>query len=78
MEVKAVLKYSLYRKYLKDRNYNVVALKEGATIQDLINKLDISEYYLTRITVNDRDEKLDTTLSDGDTVVIWPPRIGGG
>ena len=78
MEVKVLLKYSLYRKYLKDRDYGQVKLKEGATVHDLVNELEVPEYYLMRITVNDKDENFGSVLSHGDTVVIWPPRIGGG
>jgi len=78
MEVRVTVKYSFYRKYLTDREYDKIALKEGATIRQLVDQLGVSEYYLSRITVNGEERGLDFVLSDADSIVIWPPRIGGG
>jgi molybdopterin converting factor small subunit len=78
MEVRVTVKYSFYRKYLTDREHDKVALKEGATVRQAVDQLGVSEYYLSRITVNEEERGLDFVLSDADSVVIWPPRIGGG
>jgi len=78
MEVRVTVKYSFYRKYLADREYDQVTLKEGATVGQAVDQLGISEYYLSRIIVNGEERGLDSVLSDADSIVIWPPRIGGG
>jgi molybdopterin converting factor small subunit len=78
MEVKVTVKYSHYRKYLDDQAFPSVTLAGGATVKDLVEELGVPGYYLKEVTVNGEVKELDTVLSDGDTVVIWPPRIGGG
>jgi len=78
MKVKVTVKYSHYRKYLNDQNHACVTVKEGATIKDLVEDLGVPEYYLHRVTINDQKKELNTPLSDGDRVTIWPPMIGGG
>jgi len=78
MVIKVIVKYSYYRKYLDDRDYPSVTLKGGATVKDLVEELQVPGYYLKEVTVNGEVKELDTVLSDGDTVIIWPPRIGGG
>lgn len=78
MKVQATVKYSHYRKFIDDRGYPGVTLKEGATVKDLVEELGVPEFYLKEVTINGVVKDLDTVLSDGDTIVIWPPRIGGG
>ncbi len=78
MEVKATVKYSYYRKYLDDRDFPCVNLREGATMKDLVEELGIPAYYLKEIRINGEVKDLSTVLSHGDEIVIWPPRIGGG
>jgi molybdopterin converting factor small subunit len=78
MEVKVTVKYSYYRKYLEDRDYPGVTLGRGATVKDLVEELGVPGYYLKEVTVNGEVKELDTILCDGDSIVIWPPRIGGG
>ena len=78
MEVKVTVKYSYYRKYLDDRDDPSVTLNEGATLNDLVEQLGVARYYLREVIVNGEVKEMDTVLSHGDSVVIWPPRIGGG
>lgn len=78
MEVHVTVKYSYYRKYLKDRDYADVTLSEGATLNDLIKQLGIDQHYVRLITINGVTSEADTVLSHGDDVVVWPPLIGGG
>lgn len=78
IEVNVTVKYSYYRKYLEDRDYSGVTLKDGSTVRNLIEELEVPTYYLREVTVNGKKKELDEVLSDGDVVVIWPPRIGGG
>jgi len=77
-EVRVTVKYKYYRKYLDDQDFSGVPLEEGTTVKELAEKLGISSYYLNRITVNGEQKPADAVLSDGDAVVIWPPRLGGG
>ncbi|OGP52625.1 MAG: hypothetical protein A2Y65_08225 [Deltaproteobacteria bacterium RBG_13_52_11] len=78
MEIKVIVRYSHYRKYLDDKDYPGVTLQGGATVKDLVEELQVPGYYLKEVTVNGEVKELDTVLSEGDTVIIWPPRIGGG
>ena len=48
------------------------------TVGEFLDKLDIPEYYLNKITINEVSQGMDTLLSDGDAIVVWPPRIGAG
>lgn len=78
MEVSVIVKYSSYRKLLKDKDFGKITLEEGTTAGEFLDQLDIPEYYLNKITVNEVNQDMDTILSDGDAIVVWPPRIGAG
>jgi molybdopterin converting factor small subunit len=78
LEVKATVKYSFHRKYLGDQEFPDVNLPDGATAKDLVEKLAVPKYYLREIRINGEVKDLNTTLSEGDDVVIWPPLVGGG
>ena len=78
MNVGVIVKYSSYRRQLKDKDFGDIASKEGLTARELLDTLDIPEYYLNKITVNGVSQSMDVTLSDGDEIVVWPPRIGAG
>lgn len=78
MKVSVIVKYSSYRKYLKDKNFGTVSTEEGLTAREVIEQLDVPEYYLNQITINGREQSPNTVLADGNIIVIWPPRIGGG
>ncbi len=54
-----------------------VALKQPATLADLIGHLGLPEDQTKLVFVNGRMENTDFLLSDGDEVGVFPP-IGGG
>lgn len=78
MKISIIVKYSSYRRQLKDKDFGEIASKEGVTVRELLDTLDIPEYYLNKITVNGVSQSMDAILSDGDEIVVWPPRIGAG
>lgn len=78
MEVGVIVKYSSYRKQLKDKDFGRISLEEGTTAREFLDQLDIPEYYLNKIAINGVNQSMDTILSDGDAIVVWPPRIGAG
>jgi molybdopterin synthase sulfur carrier subunit len=52
-------------------------LPPGATVALVMRELAVPETVVTLIFVNGRHAALDTALSDGDNVALFPP-IGGG
>lgn len=77
MEINVKL-MSTFEKYNKRCANGKVKVKEGATIQDLVRVIGIPEKYVRIVAVNGNQKDLDTTLSEGDTVLLFPPAIGGG
>ncbi len=77
MEVKITIKYSFKRKDLKDQLISL-ALREGTTLDQLIDKLEIDRDLANLTTVNGVKKMPDTILHHGAEVVIWPILIGGG
>jgi len=77
MEVSVKL-ISSFRKYQKRQGDDRVTLQEGGTVLDLVKELGLPEKYVRIITVNGKQENLHTVLSEGDTVFVFPPAIGGG
>ena len=69
---------SLFAKYLKDHPDGKVSLDEPATVRTLAETLHLPIDRVKIITVNGKQETLDTSLSAGDLVYIFPPAIGGG
>lgn len=55
----------------------ILTLKEGATIQDVINLLGIDQEDISILLLNGRDGSADRKLSDGDVIAMFPP-VGGG
>ena len=51
-------------------------LKDGQTVEDLLNKIDVSNDDVKIAFVNSRIVSLDTVLSDGDNVGL-APAVGG-
>jgi hypothetical protein len=78
MKVSVIVKYSSYRRQLKDKDFGEIRYDEGTTARELLDSMDIPQYYLNKITVNGISKSMDTILSDGDAIVVWPPRIGAG
>jgi len=54
-----------------------VELPAGATLQDLVDQLDLPPEETKVVFVNARAQVLDWVLQEGDEVGIFPP-IGGG
>ncbi len=55
-----------------------ISLEEGATLADLLSKMDIPERLAQMVLINGAQEKeLTLTLKDGDVVSIFPPVAGG-
>jgi molybdopterin converting factor small subunit len=55
----------------------MVELTEGATLQELVDRLGIPPEETRVVFVNGRAQEMDYTLQPGDQVGIFPP-IGGG
>jgi molybdopterin converting factor small subunit len=69
---------SLFAKYLKDYPDGKISLDSGASVRTLAESLGLPIERVKLIAVNGKQEMLDTSLSDGDLVYIFPPAIGGG
>ncbi len=54
-----------------------VELPDGATIEQLLQKLDLPRAHVKVIFVNGTVQSRDHTLSDGDEIGVFPP-VGGG
>ena len=78
MKISVIVKYSSFRRQLKDKDFGEIISDEGITARELLDTLDIPEYYLNKITLNGVSQNMDAMLSDGDKIVVWPPRIGAG
>lgn len=54
-----------------------LGLPEGATPADILETLGIAREDVAILLVNGRDGAMEASLSDGDTVSLFPP-VGGG
>ncbi len=52
-------------------------LREGTTVEQMVEALDIPKKGIHLVVVNGRTRPLDHPLSDGDRVALFPP-VGGG
>ena len=52
-------------------------VKKGATVSDLLDKLNIPEKITNIIMVNGVHKKRDTELKEGDVISVFPPIAGG-
>jgi sulfur carrier protein ThiS len=52
-------------------------LREGTTVERMVEALDIPKKGIHLVIVNGRTRPLDHPLSDGDRVALFPP-VGGG
>lgn len=75
VSVKLVDEHALYQIHLPN---DEVVMMEGATVDDLIKQLKLPYKYSRVIKVNGKKGGLNTVLTDGDSVSIFPPVIGGG
>ena len=52
-------------------------MNDGATVLDILERLDIKQEDVTILLINGRDGTFNAKLSEGDTVSMFPP-VGGG
>ncbi len=77
IEIRSFATLSVYNNYPgidKDSGFEIAA---SSTVKMLIDILGIPEEDLKLIFVNGRHSKIDTVLSEGDRVGLFPP-VGGG
>ena len=58
-------------------NAEKVDLDDNCTVRDLLKKIGINPSEVAIILVNGQHVELDKTLSEGETVAIFPPIAGG-
>ena len=75
VKVKLMSIFSQYSKSDKDGNTSV---KDCGTVMDLVKELGLPPEQVRILTVNGRQSDLNTVLSEGDTIFIFPPAMGGG
>ncbi len=54
-----------------------VALEDGFTVLDILERMGISPSEVAIVLVNGRHAPLDQALHDGETVALFPPIAGG-
>lgn len=54
-----------------------VALEDGFTVLDILERIGISPSEVAIVLVNGRHAQLDQALHDGETVALFPPIAGG-
>jgi len=55
-----------------------VELPAGATVTDLIPRLNLPDKLVRNAFINNQTAALTTPLNDGDRVNLFPPVVGGG
>ncbi len=55
----------------------LLELREGATVSDLLSHLSLPLDAAPTIFINDRQERRDASLHEGDRVSLIPPLVGG-
>ena len=71
LELQATLK-----RYLPEP-HNAFEIEPGITIRELVSQLEIPEYEVNLIFINGKKANLDSTLTGGERVGLFPP-LGGG
>lgn len=72
------VKVKLYGDYLRyGTDENLVEVEENSSVNDLLNKLQISERHYIIVLVNMKRVWFEEKLKDNDTVSIFSP-VGGG
>ena len=69
---------SIFARFQKSDSEGKTTIKDGETVLDLVRFLGLPEEQVRLIAVNGKQSDLGTVLSEGDTVFIFPPAIGGG
>ena len=71
LELQATLK-----RYLPEP-HNAFEIEPGITIRELVSQLEIPEYEVNLIFINGEKANLDSILTGGERVGLFPP-LGGG
>ncbi len=72
------VKVKLYGDYLRyGADENLLEVEENSSVNDLLNKLQISERHYIIVLVNMKRVWFEEKLKDNDTVSIFSP-VGGG
>lgn len=71
------IKVRLFATLRDGRGKEVILEAENFTVRQLLTQLAIHPDVVAILLINGRDGALDTPLSDGDTVSLFPP-VGGG
>jgi molybdopterin converting factor small subunit len=74
IQVKLLGPFAKYRKLLKEGTFTI---KDESCLKDLIDELKLPAKYIRLIFVNGKIAPRDVVLSDGDTIVFFPPVSGG-
>ena len=69
---------SIFAKCAKEDEDGLTRIEGPATVRGLAEYLGLPIKRVRIVTVNGRQGDLQTALSDGDEVYIFPPAIGGG
>ena len=77
MKVKVKL-MSIFAKYSKADKDGNTEMRDGGTVLDLVSELGLPAEQVRILTVNGKQSDLSTGLSEGDTIFIFPPAMGGG
>ena len=75
VRVKLVDEHALYQKRLPSSE---IVIKDESSVDDLMRELKLAFKYTRIIKINGNKADLNTVLTDGDSVLIFPPVIGGG
>ena len=77
IEVKLFYDLSRYLPPGSEKSTAVIALQDGATIQDLMDRLQIPDDGFKSIFVNGLRASFETRLKENDAVAFFPPMAGG-
>ena len=69
---------STFSKYTENLADGKATVKEEATVRDLVKEVTLPLKLVRLIFINGKQGKLESVLSEGDTVFFLPPAIGGG
>ena len=69
--------FATLRPYMEGACKGLLEMPKGATIADVVARLDLPDEEIRLIFVNGKHEKRETVLHEGDRVGLFPP-VGGG
>ncbi len=77
IEIRTFATLAVYSRHPGIDKDSGLEITNGSTVKMLIEILGIPEDHIKLIFVNGRHNKIDTVLSEGDRVGLFPP-VGGG